>query len=124
MNKIIGSLFILLAIASCSGGDSNTVLNADEFNSKITSGATLLDVRTPDEYSSGHIANSINMDIKNESFEENLSLLDKSKTYAVYCASGVRSGKAADIMKEKGFTSVYTLEGGIKTWKEKDLPLE
>ena len=122
--KVLVTLCLSIMLFSCSKTEPDVVLNADEFNNEIKSGATLLDVRTPEEYSEGHIANSMNIDIKNPSFEENLSMLDKSKTYAVYCASGVRSGKASDLMREKGFSSVYTLEGGIKTWKEKGLPLE
>jgi rhodanese-related sulfurtransferase len=42
----------------------------------------------------------------------------------VYCKAGVRSGKAADIMKELGFRQVYTLEGGIDEWEDEELPVE
>jgi len=123
--KYVFTAFVFLSMIACSPKeDVASTLGADDFKSKIDAGATLLDVRTPDEYASGHIENSINVDIKNPSFEENIAMLDKTRTYAVYCASGVRSGKAADLMKEQGFKSVYTLEGGIKTWKEKNLPLE
>lgn len=122
--KYIFIFLFALVICSCSKKEAGSTLNAEQFNDKVASGAMLLDVRTPEEYSEGHLANSVNMDIKNPAFEENILMLDKSKSYAVYCASGVRSGKAADVMREKGFTSVFTLEGGIKTWKEKGLPLE
>lgn len=44
-------------------------------------------------------------------FEEKLDSLDKSKTYYLYCASGNRSGKAAEIMKENGFENVHNLGG-------------
>ena len=122
--KYLIPFVVALLIVGCSKEEANTTLNADDFNAKIQSGVTLLDVRTPEEYSTGHIESSMNVDFKNPSFEENILMFDKSKTYAVYCASGVRSGKAAELMREKGFTSVYTLEGGIKTWNEKGLPLE
>jgi len=121
MKKIVVLFFVLIA---CSKPNETSMLGPEAFKSQIDSGATLLDVRTPEEYATGHIENSVNIDFKNSSFAENIEMLDKTKTYAVYCASGVRSGKAADLMKEQGFASVYTLEGGIKTWKDKGLPLE
>jgi rhodanese-related sulfurtransferase len=64
------------------------------------------------------------MDVNDPRFMDNVALLDPKKEYAVYCASGVRSGKAAEMMRQAGFTSVYTLTGGVKSWKEKGLPLE
>ncbi len=67
----------------------------------------------------GHIPGSLNIDIKNPGFKDNVMMLDPKKEYAVYCASGVRSSKAAELMKENGFTSVFTLTDGIKTWKRK-----
>jgi rhodanese-related sulfurtransferase len=42
----------------------------------------------------------------------------------VYCGSGIRSAKAAAILKEKGYDQVYELDGGIKAWKEAGLPVE
>jgi len=118
--KIILPLFIILL--ACSSPESknaaNYLLQPEE------SGATLIDVRTVEEYAGEHIAGSLNMDINNPGFKENVLLLDKAKTYAVYCASGVRSGKAGELMRQNGFTSVFTLAGGLKSWKEKGLPLE
>jgi phage shock protein E len=126
--KIILPLFILAIALACSSKESKqeavNLLQPEEFKAKVESGATLIDVRTVEEYASGHITGSLNMDVKNPGFESNVAMLDKSKPYAVYCASGVRSGKAAELMKKNGFTSVFTLAGGIKTWKDKGLPLE
>jgi phage shock protein E len=122
--NIFFSLVVIMYACSSPSGEADSVLEPQDFNTKIQSGATLIDVRTPEEYASGHITGSMNIDIKNPAFEDNVAMLDKTKQYAVYCASGVRSGKAADLMRKAGFTSVYTLIGGIKTWKEKGLPLE
>ena len=124
--KIILPLFIILL--ACSSPESknaaNYLLQPEEFKTRLESGATLIDVRTVEEYAGEHIAGSLNMDINNPGFKENVLLLDKAKTYAVYCASGVRSGKAGELMRQNGFTSVFTLAGGLKSWKEKGLPLE
>ncbi|MBD0260103.1 MAG: rhodanese-like domain-containing protein [Cytophagales bacterium] len=89
-----------------------------------TPGAVLLDVRTAEEYGEGHLAQARNVDYKRDDFRQQVARLDKSKTYFVYCKGGVRSEKAADIMKELGFRRVYTLEGGIDEWEDEDLPVE
>jgi len=124
--KKLWILFII--IAACSSPESKNAqkvfLQPEEFKTKVDSGATLIDVRTIEEFANGHITGSQNMDINDPGFAENVRILDKEKQYAVYCASGVRSGKAAEIMRKNGFTNVYTLAGGIKSWKDKGLPLE
>jgi rhodanese-related sulfurtransferase len=125
--KYIFPVFILV-LAACSSPDSknsaNYLLQPEDFKSRVQHGATLIDVRTVEEYAGGHITGSLNMDINNPGFKDNVLMLDRSKEYALYCASGVRSGKAADIMRQAGFKSVYTLTGGIKTWKDKGMPVE
>jgi phage shock protein E len=119
---------VFIIVAACSTPESkNTekvLLQPGEFKSKIDAGATLIDVRTVEEYADGHITGSVNMDINDPGFNDNVQILDKNTQYAVYCASGVRSGKAAEIMRQSGFTNVYTLAGGIRSWKEKGLPVE
>jgi rhodanese-related sulfurtransferase len=89
-----------------------------------TPGAVLLDVRTAEEYEEGHLAQARNVDYKRDDFRRQVGKLDKSKPYFVYCKAGVRSEKAADIMKELGFRQVYTLDGGIDEWEDEDLPVE
>jgi rhodanese-related sulfurtransferase len=89
-----------------------------------TPGAVLLDVRTAEEYGEGHLAQARNVDYKRDDFRQQVGKLDKSKPYFVYCKAGVRSAKAADIMKELGFRQVYTLEGGIDEWEDEDFPVE
>jgi rhodanese-related sulfurtransferase len=89
-----------------------------------TPSAVLLDVRTAEEYREGHLAQAHNVDYKRDDFRQQVGKLDKSKPYFVYCKAGVRSEKAADIMKELGFRQVYTLDGGIDEWEDEDLPVE
>ncbi len=83
----------------------------------------LLDVRTKEEYTSGHIEGSVNIDIRKSSFLEEIAALPKNKKCIVYCQSGGRAGAALDIMKKRGFEDVRNLKGGIMEWKEKGLPV-
>ena len=94
-------------------------LDASKFAEKIAeSDVVVLDVRTPEEFNSGHILNAINIDIYNDYFNSDISTLDKSKSYAVYCRSGKRSVDASSEMDLLGFNATYNLTGGIIEWIE------
>lgn len=88
------------------------------------SGIVVLDVRTLEEFESGHIAEAVNIDFFAEDFEDRLQKLDKEKTYLVYCMSGKRSEKASASMKNLGFKQVNELIGGYREWEAAHLPGE
>jgi rhodanese-related sulfurtransferase len=92
-------------------------------DNKNNSNFVILDVRTPIEYRDGHVEGSKNIDYKSNDFKKVIEEMDKTKTYILYCRSGVRSAKSYDIMKKLNFTDVYNVEGGIKGWMKKGLPI-
>jgi rhodanese-related sulfurtransferase len=59
--------------------------------------------------------------VTDDDFKQQVNVLDKEKPVYVYCRSGKRSARAAEILKEMGFTKVYDLQGGIMEWQENDL---
>lgn len=71
-----------------------------------------LDVRTPEEIADGMINGALKIDFRAKDFKDQLDKLDRSESYIVYCKSGGRSSKTADIMQQMGFSSIYNLEGG------------
>lgn len=71
----------------------------------------LLDVRTPGEYAGGHLEGATNYDFLSGELADKMGQLDKSKTYYLYCASGNRSGHAARMMLDTGFTDVCNIGG-------------
>ena len=80
----------------------------------------ILDVRTLEEYNQGHIPNARLIDIQNPpNFLQELELLNRSKTYLVYCRSGARSSQACMLMKNKGVENCFNLLGGINQWNGK-----
>lgn len=84
--------------------------------------ASVIDVRTDDEFEAGKIPGAINLDIyKGQGFLYMLEELDKNKNYYVYCAAGVRSAQACGIMSQLGFETTYNLLGGMSQW---DGPVE
>ena len=118
-------LFTVLNIA-CNNGQSSkslkesgnvSVLAPEAFKEKSMN-QTIVDVRTPAEYSSGHIEGAINIDFFSDDFLEQIGQLDKSETLFVYCKSGNRSSKAAQKILGLGFKEVVDLQGGIKNWSE------
>jgi rhodanese-related sulfurtransferase len=118
--------FLFVLLSSCSqkqGGEAFSSLSAAEFNAARSDDAIVLDVRTPGEFAGGFIEGAVNLDIKAADFERKLDSLDKSKDYLVYCAVGGRSSRASDLMRQKGFTSVRSLDGGIEAWEADGLPV-
>ena len=77
----------------------------------------ILDVRTPQEYSSGHLNNSINLDIKSPSFPDQIAKLDRYNAYLLYCRTGRRSTQAVMLMRSLGFRELYNLTKGIEQWQ-------
>jgi rhodanese-related sulfurtransferase len=84
----------------------------------------ILDIRTPEEFKSYHIAGATNIDFNSSDFERHINSLDKSKNYLVHCASGGRSTRSLKIFQKHDFQSVYHLDGGISAWKDAGLPVE
>lgn len=78
--------------------------------------ATLLDVRTDEEYEEKHLENSIHIPL-NELLER-LNELDKEKGYITFCRSGARSKLGALILQDNGFKKVYNSQEGILTWSK------
>ncbi len=122
-------LFILFATvflaSACNSQTNSQSLNANAFNQKISeqNDAVVLDVRTPEEYAGGYIANATNIDFRSSNFETEILKLDKNKTYLVYCLSGKRSASAKEVMMQNGFKNVINLDGGILAWQAANLPL-
>ena len=91
----------------------------------IQNGSTIvIDVRTPAEFTDGHIKGAKNIDFYEDGFDEMVKKLDKNATYVVNCLSGGRSSKACSIFDELGFKDTVNLEGGIGAWKNAGLLVE
>jgi len=135
MNKLKNlpiSLFVIVVLLfSCKNNsqtsDKNTsveVISTTAFKAKVAgTDVQLVDVRTPEEFSEGHLKNSKNIDFKNDNFMAQMEKLDKSKPLYLYCRSGNRSGKASAKLKEAGFTEIYDMKGGFLAWSKENLEI-
>ncbi len=97
---VVSALFIYLAYRIY-----RYVNLADGLDKKIENGAIILDVRTEGEYAMGHIEGSVNISLGE--IRKRYVELDPSKTYITTCSHGLRSVKAENILKERGFKNVY-----------------
>jgi len=119
---IVLSLVLFLATLGCINEEKGIIVTPEEMQTILHSeNAQLIDVRTPEEYSEGHIENSQNIDYFSTTFDQDILVLDKTKPVILYCRSGKRSGESSKILKKAGFKTVYDMEGGILNWKEKGL---
>jgi len=118
-------ILTLLAFSSSAQNPTDTLLTAQAFNKALhlLSEKQIIDVRTPEEFKSGHLHGALNINFYDEDFSEQLQKLDKDKPVLVYCRSGKRSGKAAEQLQKLGFKTIFDLKGGITAWKEAELPL-
>lgn len=131
MKFIIDNL-IWIAIALTSGlllivpilqrrGAKLSLLQATQ---KMNQGKTLvLDVRSEEEFNSGHLANAKNIAL--DQLASRVSDIDryKNQTVITVCAAGVRSASAAATLRKAGFEQVFSLEGGMDAWKAQGLPV-
>jgi rhodanese-related sulfurtransferase len=85
--------------------------------------AVIVDIRHPDAFAAGHIVNAIS--VPYTELEPKHSKLNKFKTQPIViaCASGIESPRAASFLTKKGFNNIFVLTGGIRGWKEADMPL-
>lgn len=126
MKKIFAIIFVVASFYACNTEAQNGAMDSKTFETALNSGTyQLLDVRTAGEYQSGHLKNSLQADWNNqEQFIDRIKYLDKSKPLLVYCASGVRSGNAAQYLAGVGFKNVQNLKGGLNAWKLEGKPVE
>jgi rhodanese-related sulfurtransferase len=78
------------------------------------SGASIVDVRTPPEFETGHIASAVNVPV--DQIQQVSASWDKNQPVVVYCATGARSADAASYLAGAGFRKVYDLKGGLVAW--------
>ena len=117
MKHFFSFFFAVATLVSCHSSTNFESVDTVRFSKIIANKEVqLIDVRTPEEFSEGHIPGAINIDVKGEGFDEKVAQLDKSQPVAIYCRSGSRSKLAAERMANAGF-KVTELSEGILSWK-------
>lgn len=118
----------MLSIFACNTSNGQQVQHVDAkaFNALILKekNVVLIDVRTPEEFNSGHLKGALNWNIYDAGFQEKIKTLSKDKTVYVYCRSGGRSSSAADMIAKNGVKKIINMQGGVMGWSAAKLPLE
>ncbi|WP_372744746.1 rhodanese-like domain-containing protein [Lutibacter sp.] len=91
------------------------LVNPSEFKEKSVN-QVIIDIRTPQEFSQGHIEGAININYYDNTFMDQIEKFDKSKPIFLYCRSGNRTSSASARVAKLGFGEVYDLQGGIMNW--------
>ncbi|MEM8940504.1 MAG: rhodanese-like domain-containing protein [Pseudomonadota bacterium] len=85
---------------------------------------TVLDVRAPEEFATGHVPGAQNVSFADPGFEGSLENLPKDVSYLVHCQAGGRSSKALKVLLALGFSNVFHLPSGFEGWRKAGLAVE
>jgi rhodanese-related sulfurtransferase len=101
-------------------------LTVDQVKAKLDRGEKffLVDVREESEWGKDHLpkATFLGKGIIERDIEQKVP--DTKAEIVLYCGGGFRSALAADNLQKMGYTNVYSMDGGIRDWREKHYPLE
>ena len=116
MTRIIFfSLFLVFSCQIFESTEINIISDAQYIEIQDTD-YILVDVRTLEEYESGHIQDAKHFDFYSESFQKEILSLDKSSSIILYCRTQNRSTKTANYLKENGYKEITIIAGGITSW--------
>jgi len=103
--------FVVAALIAVFALTSLTACSTEKLDA--TSYAEIIDVRTLEEWNSGHLEGAIRIGIADENFANELSMLNPAEDYYIYCRSGNRAGQAIDFMRDAGFTGQLINGGSV-----------
>ena len=106
------------------GGATHPLIRPDEYTARYVTAKTphtLLDVRTAEEFSGGHIPGAVNISLPD--LPQKLKRVSSKKPVILYCRSGNRSAQASQLLAAAGYTGIYDL-GGIITWTAQGFPVQ
>jgi rhodanese-related sulfurtransferase len=86
--------------------------------------AKLIDVREDNEWDAAHASGAIHLGKGIIERDIEATVPDKSTELILYCGGGYRSALAADVLQQMGYTNVFSMAGGWKTWKDSGAPIE
>jgi rhodanese-related sulfurtransferase len=117
------TVFTVITVSSCHSQPRS--ISVTEFKSELNKkNSVLIDVRTPQEFASGHIQGATNIDFYAKDFESQMYTAGEKSNVLIYCASGNRSGQALKSLNASKFKSISDLSGGIRIWVSAGNPVE
>lgn len=117
------SIVLAFATSGCTAQNADVVDTPTLQAELARGGVQLVDVRTPQEWSTGHIEGALHIDWFDDGFAKEAAELDREKPVRLYCAAGGRSAEAREMLRGMQFKDVKDLDGGIEAWKEAGAPV-
>lgn len=112
--KFAAIAFLTQIFLSCGGQD---YLTPAELSTAISSEKiVIIDLRNEKNFAGGHIKGAVNFEFHEATFLRDIRNIDKKSRVVLYCGEGIRSDKAAEIMKDEGFHDIVILKGGYSRW--------
>ena len=119
--RIIFILSLSIFLSSCT--QKFKYISVEEFNSFSDDEFELIDVRTLEEFQSGHISTAINIDFFSTNFIDEIKEFETSLNLILYCRTDNRSSKSAKILADNDFKNLYVIKGGIEEWINQGNPV-
>ena len=120
---VVAVLVVLACHASQSEKPLVTEVSQQEFMSQKPGSYLILDVRTPEEFAAGHLDDAMN--IPHDHVADQLPQIQQyaAKPVLLYCRSGNRAVKTAEVLAKAGFTNLHHLTGDMQGWEAAGLPV-
>ena len=118
--KLHFPLFIILIFSSCGGAG---YISPGELQDEMQKNNTvIIDLRNNKKFGDSHIRGAVNAEYHEKTFLRDIQGIDKKSAVILYCGEGVKSDRAAVIMKKNGFSNIRILEGGYSRWLNEGFP--
>lgn len=120
-SNILLIVFIAISLSSCfkeKAGVINLVTPEEAAVLIDSDQVKIIDVRAELDFNKKHLKNAVNIEVENDDLNSVLDQMKKDEPLLVYCNKGGQSERCAQILKEKGFTLIYDMDGGIAKWEE------
>jgi rhodanese-related sulfurtransferase len=114
----------LLLVPILRGGAGGGITPAEAVQLINREKAVVVDVCEPAEYQAGHITGAKSIPLGELEAKLPNAVKNKATPLVLVCAAGVRSGRAAAIAKKLGYENARSLAGGLKSWRDANLPVE
>jgi phage shock protein E len=111
---MVWMIAVVFALSLVLGGAGADLISGAEARTLVKSGAAIVDVRTPEEFADGHIEGARNIPLSDLTARV-AEVGAKTKPVVVYCFSGARSRRAAQLLRDAGYTQVKDL-GAMSRW--------
>ncbi len=122
---LVVMLMVITSLVFAKSVTQVSYLSANDFQKEsLITKNVLIDIRTPDEFASGHITGAKMIDFRQGDFADQIKKLNHQQTILIYCRSGHRTQGARVEFEKQGFKQLVILKGGIQSWNEAGLLLK